>query len=264
LNLAVPLADIPRANVLGVGVSAINMEDAVSIFRQAIENGSRGYVCVTGVHGVMEARKDPTLRRILNSSLLSTPDGVPMVWIGRLQGLSRMRRVFGPELMQRICEISVAEGRSHFLYGGKPGAAEQLRDVLANRFPGLQIVGTYTPPFRLLNANEEQELVEMVGRLKPDFFWVGLSTPKQEQFMARYSQLLETRLMIGVGAAFDYLTGSIRDAPSWVKSAGLQWLHRLIQEPRRLWKRYLINNPQFLWEISLQMTGLRSYPLEKF
>ena len=258
-----PLADIPRANVLGVGISAINMQDAVGIFRRAVENGSRGYVCVTGVHGVMEARKDPSLRQILNSSFLNTPDGVPMVWIGKLQGYSAMSRVFGPDLMRRICEISAKEGQTHFLYGGKPGIAEQLKATLIDRFPGLRVVGTYTPPFRPLNTAEEQELAEMVLRLRPDFFWVGLSTPKQEQFMARFSQLLETRLMIGVGAAFDYLTGSIRDAPDWMKTAGLQWLHRLAQEPRRLWKRYLINNPRFLWEITLQMTRLRAYPLEK-
>ena len=174
-----------------------------------------------------------------------------------------MRRVFGPDLMRHICEISAKEGQTHFLFGGKPGIAEQLKATLMDRFPGLRVVGTYTPPFRPLNAAEEKELSEMVSRLKPDFFWVGLSTPKQEQFMARYSQRLETRLMIGVGAAFDYLTGSIRDAPDWMKSAGLQWLHRLAQEPRRLWKRYLINNPRFLFEITLQMTRVRAYPLEK-
>lgn len=258
-----PLTDVPRANVLGVGISAIHLEEAADIFRRALEEETRGYVCVTGVHGVMEARKDPNLRRILNSSLLSTPDGMPMVWIGRLQGFSQMRRVCGPDLMPRICEISRKERHTHFLYGGKPGVAERLKTILAERFPGLQVVGTYTPPFRALNAVEEQELAETVSRLKPDIFWVGLSTPKQEQFMARYSQILETRLMVGVGAAFDFLTGSIRDAPDWIKAAGLQWAHRLLQEPGRLWKRYLLNNPRFLWEITLQMSGLRNYPLEK-
>jgi len=259
----VALADVPRANVLGVGISAIDLEEAAGLFQRALDDGTRGYVCVTGVHGVMEARKDPALRRILNSSLLSTPDGMPMVWIGRLQGFSGMRRVFGPDLMRRVCEISAPEGITHFLYGGKPGAAEQLKAVLTEQFPGLQIVGTYTPPFRSLNASEEQELAEIVTRLKPDVFWVSLSTPKQEQFMARYSNILETQLMVGVGAAFDYLIGSIRDAPGWVKAAGLQWLHRLMQEPRRLSNRYLVNNPRFLWEITLQMAGLRTYPLEK-
>jgi len=263
LNPVVPLAEIPRANVLGVGISAVDLEEAAGLFRKALADGLRGYVCVTGVHGVMEAHKDPGLRRILNSSLLSTPDGVPMVWIGRLQGFSRMRRVFGPDLMRRVCEISAREGRTHFLYGGKPGVAEQLKTVLTEQFPGLQVVGSYTPPFRPLNAGEEQALARTVARLKPDIFWVGLSTPKQERFMARYSPMFETRLMVGVGAAFDYLIGSIRDAPDWVKAAGLQWLHRLIQEPRRLWKRYLVNNPRFLWEITLQMAKLRTYPLEK-
>lgn len=254
---------ISRANVLGVGVSTINLEDATALFQQALEEGLRGYVCVTGVHGVMEARKDQHLRRILNSSLLSTPDGVPMVWIGRLQGFSQMGRVFGPDLMRSVCDVSVRDGRTHFLYGGKPGVAEKLKHVLTEQFPGLRVVGTYTPPFRSLDANEEKELASMVARLKPDLFWVGLSTPKQEQFMARYSRILDTRVMVGVGAAFDYLVGSIQDAPVWVKAAGMQWFHRLIQEPRRLWKRYLINNPLFLLEITLQMSGLRNYPLER-
>jgi N-acetylglucosaminyldiphosphoundecaprenol N-acetyl-beta-D-mannosaminyltransferase len=262
-NPVAPLADIPRANVLGVGISAITMEDAADLFRHAIENGVRGYVCVTGVHGVMEARKNPALRRILNSSLLSTPDGMPMVWVARMQGFTRIRRVFGPDLMRRICEISAREGQTHFLYGGKAGAVGELKEALHRQYPGVRVVGAYTPPFRPLDASEERELTELVARLKPDIFWVGLSTPKQEQFMARYSPILETRLMVGVGAAFDYLTGSIRDAPDWVKTAGLQWLHRLVQEPRRLWKRYLVNNPRFIWEIALQLTRMRTYPIEK-
>lgn len=252
-------SQIPRANLLGVGISAIDMNQAVGLLQSCVENGERGYVCVTGVHGVMEAQKDPDLRRILNRSLLTTPDGMPTVWIGRAQGFANMKRVFGPDLMLRICEISGKKGYRHFFYGGGPGVAEKLQQVLMDRFPGLKVVGTYTPPFRNLNEQEEGELRRIVATAKPDFLWVGLSTPKQERFMARYISLLEAKLMIGVGAAFDFHIGLIQDAPDWVKKAGLQWLHRLCQEPARLWKRYLINNPLFIWKITLQLLGLSHY-----
>lgn len=254
--------EIPRANVLGVGVSALDIEEAVSQLRSALDSDLRGYVCITGVHGVMEAQKDEVLRSILNSSLLTTPDGMPTVWIGRLQGFPKIRRVFGPDFMLRVCEMSCRMGYTHFLYGGNEGVAERLRTILIHRFPGLRVVGTYTPPFRPLTGKEETSLATIVARLRPDVFWVGLSTPKQERFMNEHLEKLETKVMVGVGAAFDFLTGAIRDAPPWVKNAGLQWLHRLMQEPGRLWKRYLISNPRFLLSITLQLTGVREYRIK--
>jgi len=256
----VPLpTEVPRANVLGVGVHAINMAQAVELIDAAVQEGRKGYVCVTGVHGVMEAQRDPRLKAILNRAFLTTPDGVPTVWVGKWQGFPSMGRVYGPELMLEICRMSVSRGYTHFLYGGKPGVAAQLKAELAKRFPGIRIVGTYTPPFRELTRDEEAGLINLTTTLSPDFFWVGLSTPKQEKFMARYLDKLQTRLMLGVGAAFDVHTGGISDAPAWVKSAGLQWLHRLMQEPSRLWRRYLINNPRFVWKIAFQFAGLKRY-----
>jgi N-acetylglucosaminyldiphosphoundecaprenol N-acetyl-beta-D-mannosaminyltransferase len=253
--------ELPRANVLGVGVSAINMEQALGLFDSWLGNGARGYVCVTGVHGVMEAQKDPAFRQILNRSLLTTPDGMPTVWVGKLQGFSGMDRVYGPDLMAHVCRMSCEKGYTHFLYGGGPGTAVRLKDALTARFPGLKVVGTYTPPFRPLNAEEERELLERVSSVKPDIFWVGLSTPKQERFMAQYLQKIEARIMVGVGAAFDYHTGAIKESPAWMKKAGLQWAHRLAQEPTRMAKRYLKNNPAFLWKIGLQLAGLSTYTL---
>lgn len=251
--------DIPRANVLGIGISAINMEEAVEFSDCLIRENRRGYICVTGVHGVIEAQSDPDFRTILNSSFLTTPDGMPTVWVGRLQGFSRMRRVYGPDYMMELCAISVAKGYKHFLYGGKPGVAEHLGCVLTTKFPGLQVVGTFTPPFRPLTPMEEDGFIAQVKEANPDIIWVGLSTPKQERFMARYLDRLEVKLMVGVGAAFDIHTGEIRDAPKWMKRSGIQWVHRLIQEPRRLWKRYLINNPKFVWKVSLQLLGLLNF-----
>ncbi len=251
----------PRANVLGVGISAINMEDALYHSEQAIQHRRKGYICVTGVHGIMEAQRDPALRDIFNQSLLCTPDGMPTVWVGRLQGHCAMRRVYGPDFMLEMCRRSVCHGVRHFLYGGSPGVVEKLRRCLEKQLPGIQIVGTFTPPFRQLTAEEEQQLIFTIDEAKADIVWVGLSTPKQERFMAHTIDRLDACLMIGVGAAFDIRAGLLGDAPAWMKVCGLQWLHRLALEPRRLWRRYLTNNPRFLLNITLQLTGIKTFAL---
>lgn len=245
------------ADVLGVRVSAINMARALEIAEHWIDSGRPGYVCVTGVHGVMEAIRDPELRNVLNRAVMNAPDGMPMSWVGWLQGFAEMDRVFGPDLMSGLCEISSARGYRHFLYGGRPGVAEQLKATMEARFPGLRIVGTYTPPFRPLDAQEESDLLARVHACRPNVLWVGLSTPRQEHFMARYVDRLQVPLLIGVGAAFDYHTGRVRDCSPWIKRSGLQWLHRLLQDPRRLALRYLRNNPEFVFRIALALLKLR-------
>lgn len=253
----------PGANVLGVKVSAVNLKVAVDLADRWIQSEKRhGYFCAAGVHGVMEALRDPDLRQAVNNAIINVPDGMPMTWIGRLQGFRDMDRVFGPDLMMAMCRLSVERGYRNFLYGGKPGVAEQLSKTLQNRFPGLQVVGTYTPPFRNLTPEEEKEVLLQVQESQPHILWVGLSTPKQDRFMAQYVNYLHVPLMFGVGAAFDFHTGSIRDCSTWVKRAGLQWLHRLIQDPKHLWRRYLRNNPAFLWHIALQLSGLKRYDFQ--
>jgi N-acetylglucosaminyldiphosphoundecaprenol N-acetyl-beta-D-mannosaminyltransferase len=251
----------PRANVLGIGVHAVDMARAVETIVNAVANRRKGYVCATGVHGVMEAQRDPALREIFSQALMVVPDGMPTVWMGRLQGLRQMRRVFGPDLMLAVTADPALQECSHFLYGGAHGVADQLELSLRRHFPSIRIVGTCTPPFRPLNKAEERDLSETIARVRPDIFWVGLSTPKQERFMAEYLPRLDTTLMIGVGAAFDFHTGRLKDSPAWVKQLGLQWLHRLFQEPTRLWKRYLINNPVFLAQAALQLLGARQFDL---
>lgn len=243
---------LERIYVLGVGVNVTNMAEALSTITGWIEQGLRKYVCVRDVHGVMACQKDERLKRIHNASGLTVPDGMPLVWIGQLHGFKSMGRVYGPELMQEICRISLSKGYTHFLYGGNIGVVELLKKKLEERFPGIRIVGTFTPPFRLLNENEEAALKEKVDRLKPDLFWVGLSTPKQEHFMAEHINNLDTKVMIGVGAAFDIHAGLIKDAPIFFKKTGMQWLYRLYQEPTRLWRRYFYNNPVFLYRIIKQ------------
>jgi len=251
-----------RVNVLGVGLSAINLDSAVAAVAEALERKAKGYICVTGVHGVSEAQRDPEFRAILNRSFLTTPDGMPMVWMGRLQGFKQMGRVYGPDLMLRVCEWTRTRGFLHFLYGGGPGVAEELKRRLEQLFPGLKIVGVCTPPFRPLTSDEENDLARQVGALKPDILWVGLSTPKQEIFMAKYAPKLDATLLVGVGAAFDFHAGRMRQAPRWMQHSGLEWLFRLACEPRRLWKRYFKNNPLFVLRAFCQLTGIRRYRLD--
>ena len=245
---------IDRVNVLGVGVSVLDQERAREFLFDAVRTGTRGYVTVTNVHGVTEAQTDPKLREIFDRALLVTPDGMPMVWMGKIQGHSSIQRVYGPDLMLNLCEHSVAQGFSHFLYGGVPGVVDELKKNLETRFPGLKIVGTYTPPFRPLDDLEMQDLKQRVRAARPDFFWVGLSTPKQERFMAEYLPILpEAKIFLGVGAAFDFFAGRVKQAPRWMMGLGLEWLYRLIQEPRRLARRYLINNPLFAFRAARQL-----------
>jgi N-acetylglucosaminyldiphosphoundecaprenol N-acetyl-beta-D-mannosaminyltransferase len=258
---ALNVSSAERVNVLGVGVSAINMDIALVRIRQALEKKEKGYVCVTGVHGVSEAQSDADFRRILNQAFLCTPDGMPLVWVGRLQGRKEMARVYGPDLMLAVLALSEQTGWRHFLYGGADGTVQALRDKLEKRFPKLQIVGTYQPPFRPLNAEEQAALAESVRVARPDAMWIGLSTPKQERFMAGHLSKLDVTLMFGVGAAFDFFAGKVRQAPRWMQRSGLEWLFRLCCEPRRLWKRYFKNNPLFVARIFCQFTGLKKFPI---
>jgi N-acetylglucosaminyldiphosphoundecaprenol N-acetyl-beta-D-mannosaminyltransferase len=253
---------IKRINILGVGISVINLEMALAAIADAVQQRRKGYICVTGVHGVMEAQKDEKLRGIFNQALLCTPDGMPMVWSGRLHGHREMRRVYGPDLMLDVCEWSQKNPCKHFFFGGDAGVAEELQRKLTAQFPNLQVVGCYTPPFRPLNAEEEAQLQETIRTLRPDILWVGLGTPAQEKFMAEFLPKLDVTLMIGVGAAFDFHSGRVRQAPRWMQRSGLEWFYRLCQEPRRLAKRYLRNNPLFALKIAGQLCGFKKHPLE--
>jgi N-acetylglucosaminyldiphosphoundecaprenol N-acetyl-beta-D-mannosaminyltransferase len=246
-------------NILGVKVHATSMDRALARLDDLLADGPRGYVCVTGVQGIMEAQDDPDLKRIINHAVLTIPDGRPTVWVGWLRGFLRMRQVTGPTMMEQIFAVSAGKGYTHFFYGGNTGVADKLKEVFTQRFPGVKILGTYTPPFRPLNPEEEAELIRRTGELKPDFFWVGLGTPKQERFMDRYASKLDAKLLLGVGAAFDIHSGLIKDAPYWMKFLGIQWCHRIYQDPSRLWKRYLYNNPRFLYHLLREFLGLGAY-----
>ena len=249
---------IPRVDVLGVGISAIDMGQAVAEITRWVGDAEQHYVCVTGVHGVMEARRDPELQRIHNASGLTTPDGMPMVWAGRWAGVAHMQRVYGPDLMLAVCQLAAERGWTSFFYGGGPGVAELLSRRLTARFPGLQVVGTLSPPFRTLTPDEDRTIVERINRSAPDLLWVGLSTPKQERWMASHAGRVDARALLGVGAAFDIHAGLLPQAPPWMQRSGLEWLYRLGREPTRLWRRYLRNNPRFVVEILRRPPVLRT------
>ena len=194
----------------------------------------------------MESQGDPELKRIHNEAGLTTPDGMPLVWCGRFAGARWMERVYGPDLMLELCATSVDMGWKHFFYGAGPGVADELADRLSEKFPGLQVVGTYSPPFRPLTAMEVGTVVEVLNASAADIVWVGLSTPKQERWMSQFRPLLVAEVLVGVGMAFDIHAGQLAQAPPWMQRSGLEWLFRIIQEPKRLWRRYLSANPRFL------------------
>jgi N-acetylglucosaminyldiphosphoundecaprenol N-acetyl-beta-D-mannosaminyltransferase len=254
-------SETPRVNVLGVGVSALDLGQAVSIIEGWIERGERHYTCVTGVHGVMESQRDEALRRIHNAAGLVTPDGMPLVWLCRLQGTGQVERVYGPDLLLACCARTAATGRRHFFYGGAPGVPDELAARLRERFPGLVVAGAYSPPYRPLADLEDEEIVRRINDAAPDIVWVGLSTPKQERWMHDHLGRVTAPALVGVGAAFDFVSGRKPQAPRWMQRSGLEWTFRLACEPRRLWRRYLLNNPVFVWKVMLQQVGARRYDL---
>jgi N-acetylglucosaminyldiphosphoundecaprenol N-acetyl-beta-D-mannosaminyltransferase len=253
------IGEITRCDVLGVQVSAVNMPMAVRQIQQWIDRRECNYVCITGVHGVMESQRDPKLKQIHNSAGMVTPDGMPMVWVNKLRGNSFVDRVYGPELMLEICKLGVEKGHKHFFYGGAEGVPELLAQKLQEKVPGMKVVGTYSPPFREITESEDHDIVQMINSKGADIVWIGLSTPKQERWMAKHIGRIHAPVMVGVGAAFDFHAGLKRQAPRRIGRMGLEWFYRLCCEPRRLWKRYLINNPKFCWYMLLQTLGLRDF-----
>jgi N-acetylglucosaminyldiphosphoundecaprenol N-acetyl-beta-D-mannosaminyltransferase len=249
-----------RVNILGVGVSAINMQQALDTLANWIETGVRAYVVVCPVYTVMLCQEDPALRMVVNRAELVTPDGMPLVFLSRWMGHKHVGRVYGPDLILAFSELAAERGYTQYYYGGAPGVPKQLAVVLSQRFPGLQVAGTFSPPFRDLTDEEDEAIVETINAAEPDVVWVGLGSPKQDFWMARHRQRLNAPVMVGVGAAFDFLTGRVPQAPRWMQRSALEWLFRLWTEPRRLWRRYLLYNPLFLLYVGLHLVGLRRAP----
>ena len=249
-------AMMSRANVLGVGVSAVNMEQALKTIFGWIDRAERHYVCVTGVHGVMESYRSKDLRRIHNEAGMVTPDGMPLAWLLKLAGFRDSDRVCGPELMPLVFKQSQGRDVRHFLYGGSPEALVRLRENLLRMAPDANIVGTHSPPYRPLTLDEDARIVDEINASDADIVWVGLSTPKQERWMAEHRAALSASVLIGVGAAFDIHSGLIDRAPGFLRRTGFEWTYRLFLEPRRLWRRYLSSNPFFVALVVMQKVGL--------
>lgn len=233
------------------------MEGALGAIEGWITRREPHYVCVSGMHGVMECQRDEQLRRIHNAAGLVTTDGMPLVWLCRLRGQRGVERVYGPDLMLALCARSQTSGYRHFFYGASPGVLDALTARLQTRYPGLTVAGAYAPPFRQLDSLEDLQIVERIKQARPDVVWVGLSTPKQERWMAEHVERLGGPVLIGVGAAFDFHAGTKRQAPRWMQRSGLEWLFRLLSEPRRLYRRYLLNIPLFACYLGLEALGLR-------
>ena len=253
---------IPCTNILGVGISAITLNQAVEQISAWIDQRTRRYVSVCTVHTIMECQRNSTVRQAINQASLATPDGMPLVWLSRWGGHDHVSRVYGPDLMLALCQHSLKHGDRHYFYGGAEGIPDLLSTKLQARFPDLQIAGRYSPPFRSLTPKENARIVQQINQAQPDIVWVGLGTPKQDLWMAAQRAELTAPVLIGVGAAFDFLAGRIPQAPYWMQRRGLEWLFRLWQEPRRLWYRYLVYNPLFVLLYLAQSLKIKRYSLE--
>ena len=249
-----------RMSILGVKVDVAQIPDVILQMRRWIgRREACRYIAVTGMHGITEARHSKEFSRVLADADLVVADGMPLVWIGRLRGHALSRRVYGPELMLRFCRETAPTGCRHYFLGGALGVPEKLAESLTTSCPGIVVVGTHSPPFRPCTAEEDEAIIESINRARPDVLWLGLGTPKQELWMRRHRDRLHVPVMIGVGAAFDFLSMRRKQAPVWMRERGLEWLFRLCQEPARLWKRYLVNGPEFGFLVALELLGLRRF-----
>jgi len=245
----------PQVTILGVPIDIIDMAGALDTIGAWIARKERRYVCAPDAYSIVCAQDDARHMQALRTADMVIPDGTPLVWVGRLRGNAHMRRVCGPDLLRAVCERSVGAGWRHYFYGGAPGVADQLARTLAERHPGLAIAGTDCPPFRPLSEAELERAIQRMQEAKPDIVWIGLGCPKQELWMLDNHARLGGTVLIGVGAAFDFETGRVRRAPVWMRSNGLEWLHRLASEPRRLWRRYLLFAPRFVLGSLIEQAG---------
>jgi N-acetylglucosaminyldiphosphoundecaprenol N-acetyl-beta-D-mannosaminyltransferase len=252
---------VAAVNVLGVGVSAVNAASATAEIRRWLDEKESHYICVSGVHGVMECQRDPSLKAIHNRAGLVLPDGMPLAWWVRGAGHREADRVCGPEFMPYL--LRNGRGLRHFFYGASDETLRKLMAWVQQEFPDAIIAGLHSPPFRQLTPEEDAAIVDEINSSKADIVWVGLSTPKQERWMATHVQKLTAAALIGVGAAFDMHAGNVRRAPQFLRRTGFEWTYRLVLEPKRLWRRYLTNNPAFVLLAAAQIMRIANFPAER-
>jgi N-acetylglucosaminyldiphosphoundecaprenol N-acetyl-beta-D-mannosaminyltransferase len=255
-----PIEVLPPASaeVLGIPLGLTDYEGTLDWIDAMVAAGERGYVCVCNVHAVMASAEDAVLRTALLGSSLNVPDGQPLVWALAALGHRLEDRVYGPELMARACARGAESGQRLYLYGGRnQGALVQLALNLRRRYPGVKIVGGYSPPHRPLTSEERGAVVHEINSSRADVVWVGIGVPKQEKWMAELRSELDAAVLVGVGAAFDFHAGLVPQAPSRIQKLGLEWAYRLAHEPRRLWRRYTRYNPRFVRDFGRQLAAHR-------
>lgn len=238
---------IDSFDILGVRINSLTRMLTIEVIEHWIKHNIRDYIVLTGVHGIIEMQKDKHLRNINNSAGLVTPDGMPVVLLGKSKGFSPLEKVYAPDIMMDTFKISSKCCYKHFLYGGKDGVADKLANTLRQQYPGIQIVGTYCPPFRPLTDEEIDDVTHQINESEADIVWCGLGCPKQERWMERFRPLLKAPVLIGVGAGFDFLSGEKPLAPKWVQHSGFEWFYRMLSDPKRLWKRYSSIVPKFIY-----------------
>jgi N-acetylglucosaminyldiphosphoundecaprenol N-acetyl-beta-D-mannosaminyltransferase len=237
---------IESFDILGVKIAVTNLQATCESIAHWIKEKRRTYVCITPVSMIVDCQSNPEYREIVNSAGMATPDGMPLVWLGKRQGRKNIERTYGPDLMRDFCNLSQDKGYRHYFYGGSSEITQSLVANLKNKFPKLDIAGAYAPPMRSVGEREDSSILANINQAKPDVLWVGLGSPKQDYWMHNHRNQLNVPVMIGVGAAFDYFAGTKPQAPRWMRQAGLEWFFRLCCEPRRLWCRYLIGNTRFV------------------
>lgn len=243
--------EIPTYNILGVQIAAINMESVLAFTQKNLSNLSGEYMCVSNVHTTVTAYEDETYLAIQNGGIMALPDGGPLSSVGRKRGFTDMQRVTGPSYMEEIFKLSLENHYKHYFYGATEETLKRMRVMLEKDYPGIEIVGMYSPPFRPLTKSEDQTVIKHINESNPDFLWVGLGAPKQERWMAEHQGLVNG-FMVGVGAGFDYFAGNIKRAPKWMQKINMEWFYRLLQEPRRLFFRYLKTNTKFIWHVIIK------------
>jgi len=250
-----------NVNILGIKVTSESLAEVLNTIKDTLQKNEKKslYICASSVHGIIESQKDLELKKILNNAFINHPDGLPLVKMGRLLGEKKMEQIKGLCLFPEVCKMTSEMNVKHFFYGGKEGVANELANKMAKTYPGLKLAGTYCPPFRLLSENEKNKIINAINKSRADVVWVGLSTPKQEKWIREFHKKLKVKLIFSVGAAFDFHTGNIKFAPLWMQKIGLEWFYRLINEPKRLWKRYFKIIPSFVFFSILQLAGLKIF-----
>jgi N-acetylglucosaminyldiphosphoundecaprenol N-acetyl-beta-D-mannosaminyltransferase len=236
-----------RVNIFGAKISAISLNEAIALIEERIAEKRSGYVCICPVSSIIAVTEDEAFRQIINNSLISTPDGMPIVWYIKAKGFKNATRVCGSDLMREIFKVSEKRGYKHFFYGGTDDILLKIKENISKEFPRLKICGMYAPPFRELSEEENEKVVADINESSPDFVWIGISAPKQEKWAVRNVDKINSAILMPVGAVFNFYSGNVKRAPQWMQRCGFEWFFRLLCEPKRLWKRYLYGNAKFIY-----------------